>query len=85
MLDTVPAGTALSGPVGPRPWITKETHLDLSPSGVVQFSGNITTQSKAAGAAPATASYVYLTSSGATVKTGKSQAGRKSALFYTAD
>jgi hypothetical protein len=85
MLNTVPAGTTLSSPIGPRPWITKETHLDLSPSGVVQFSGNISTQSKAAGAAPATASYVYLTNSGSTAKTGTSQAGRKSALFYKAD
>ncbi|KAF2735068.1 heme peroxidase [Polyplosphaeria fusca] len=75
MLNTVPAGTTLSNPIGPRPWITKETHLDLSPSGVVRFSGNISTQSKAAGAAPATASYVYLTNSGNTAKAGNSQAG----------
>ena len=84
MLNTVPAGTTLSSPIGPRPWITKETHLDLSPSGVLRFSGNISTQSKAAGAAPATASYAFLTSSGSTAKTGTSQAGRKSALFYKA-
>jgi len=85
MLNTVPAGTTLSSPVGPRPWITKESHLDLSPSGVVRYSGNITTQSKAAGAAPATASYVFLSSSGSTLKSGSSQAGRKSTPFYEAD
>lgn len=76
MLDTVPKSVTLSSPIGPRPWITKESHLDLTPSGVLRFSGNITTQSKAAGAAPATASYAFLTSSGSTAKSGNSQAGR---------
>jgi hypothetical protein len=85
MLDTVPKGTTLSSAIGPRPWITKEAHLDLSPSGVVRFSGNITTQSKAAGNAPATASYAFLTSSGSTAKSGTSSAGRKSSLLCKGD
>ena len=81
MLNTVPKNVTLSDPVVPRPWITQESHLDLSSSGTLFFSGNITTNEKALKTAPGTASYVFLTSSGSTVKSGTSKPARKSARF----
>lgn len=77
MINTVPKGVTLSGVIGPRPWILKESHLDLSPSGQVQYSGTIVTQSKAAGAAPATASYTYGTTGGGNTGPKSSSPGRK--------
>lgn len=57
MMDTVPRGMKLSDPVVPRPWILIESHLDLSPTGQVQYSGNISTHSKSG--VPINATYYY--------------------------
>lgn len=62
IINTVPIGTVLSDVIGPRPWIMREKHLDLLPSGAVTFSGSITANSK--GINPNTASYYYATSAG---------------------
>lgn len=60
MINTVPKTVTLSTDlVGPRPWILMESHLDLSSTGVVQYSGNITTNSRFNPSVPTTATYVY--------------------------
>lgn len=64
MLDTVPDGVALSDVIGPRAWITQESHLDLSPGGVVQYSGKITSYVRGGGAPPNKANYFYGTEYG---------------------
>jgi hypothetical protein len=63
MLNTVPSGVVLSNPIGPRTWITRESHLDLLSSGAVTYSGNITTHSFSA-SPPAQATYQYNTVGG---------------------
>ncbi|KAG9236919.1 putative L-ascorbate peroxidase 6 [Amylocarpus encephaloides] len=62
MMDNVPAGTVLSDPVTVRPWILRESHLDLLASGGVTFSGTISGHSTPA--PPATANYFYGTVGG---------------------
>jgi hypothetical protein len=63
MINTVPKNMTLSGVIGPRTWITLETHLDLSPiNGAVQYSGTIAHSSRTG--APAQASYDYGTVGG---------------------
>lgn len=57
MMDTVPRGVVLSEPVIPRQWTLIESHLDLSPTGQVQYSGNISTYSRTA--IPINATYYY--------------------------
>lgn len=74
VIDTIPKGPngqvqVLSDPIIPRQWIIKESHLDLSPSGEVQYSGNITTYARSPALAPLTASYYYGTEEGG--NTGK--------------
>lgn len=59
MINSVPKGTQLSNPIVPRQWITIESHLDLSPAGVVQYSGQIGAYNRANGQLPATANYYY--------------------------
>ncbi|CZT51102.1 uncharacterized protein RSE6_12189 [Rhynchosporium secalis] len=61
MMDTVPRGMKLSEPITPRRWILRESHLDLSRSGVVQYSGNITTYSRGGPPVPNQAIYYYST------------------------
>lgn len=63
MAETVPKGVTLSSVIGPRPWITRESHLDLLSSGAVTFSGDIITHGSA-GSNPTTASYFYGTVGG---------------------
>jgi hypothetical protein len=63
MLNTVPSGVVLSNPIGPRTWITRESHLDLLSSGAITYSGNITTHSFSA-SPPAQATYQYNTVGG---------------------
>jgi hypothetical protein len=62
MINTVPKGVQLSDVIGPRQWITMESHLDLASNGAVNYSGTIGTYSKAA--VPTTASYFYGKSGG---------------------
>ncbi|RDL35895.1 uncharacterized protein BP5553_06507 [Venustampulla echinocandica] len=72
MINTVPSAVKLSDPIVPRPWILRESHLDLNSAGAVTFSGTIIGHSSAS--LPDTASYSYGTSGGNTApKT--SQAG----------
>ena len=74
MINTVPKDVVLSAPIGPRSWLTMESHLDLTSTGGVTYTGKIGTYSKSA--VPAKATYSYLTSGGgASSKT--SQAGRE--------
>jgi hypothetical protein len=73
MLNTVPSGVTLSDPIGPRPWILRESHLDLNPTGAVTYSGNITGHS--AGPPPPTASYYYGTVGGGNTGPKVSQTG----------
>lgn len=76
MVNTVPNGIVLSDPVGPRPWILRRSHLDVTSTGGLTYSGQIV--GSGAGTRPATASYVYRSSSGATVGGAKtSQTGGK--------
>jgi hypothetical protein len=75
MINTVPSGTVLSDPIGPRPWITMESHLDLSPTGAVQYSGTIATHSW--NGFPPTASYYYGTVGGGNTGPKTSEAGGK--------
>ena len=62
MLNTVPTGTTLSTVVGPRPWILRESHLDLLSNGGVTYSGSIVTHGTATPLT--TASYFYGTVGG---------------------
>ncbi|KAG4443010.1 hypothetical protein IFR05_001541 [Cadophora sp. M221] len=57
MMNTVPRGMKLSEPITPRQWILIESHLDLSPTGQVQYSGNISTYSRSG--IPINATYYY--------------------------
>ncbi|KAL2064556.1 hypothetical protein VTL71DRAFT_3693 [Oculimacula yallundae] len=59
MMDTVPRGVKLSDPITPRRWILIESHLDLSPTGVVQYSGNISSYSRGSVPVPNQAIYYY--------------------------
>jgi hypothetical protein len=85
MINTVPKGINLSAPIGPRHWITMESHLDLTSIGAVTYSGKIGTYSKTA--VPKNASYSYGTTSGGTIaKTSQGGGGypiRISNLGYT--
>jgi hypothetical protein len=63
MINTVPKNVTLSkNVVGPRLWITIESHLDLSQTGSVLYSGTIATHSR--NGSPEKASYTYGTSAG---------------------
>jgi len=76
MIDTVPAGTVLSDLIGPRQWITMESHLDLDSTGAVVYSGVIGHYTGKGGAAsPATASYQYGTIGGGNTGRKTSQSG----------
>lgn len=78
MINTVPKTVNLStNVVGPRPWILLESHLDLSSTGVVRYSGNITTNTRFNPSVPKTASYVYGTTGTANTGTQTSAAGSK--------
>jgi hypothetical protein len=63
MLNTVPRGVVLSGPINPREWLLREGHLDLDSTNVVRFIGVITTHSKTV-AAPTRASWFFGTTGG---------------------
>lgn len=58
MVNTVPDAVTLSELIKPRPWIVKESHLDLNPNGTPTYSGFILHNSKTA-TAPDTATYFY--------------------------
>ncbi|TVY15916.1 WSC domain-containing protein [Lachnellula arida] len=76
MINTVPKTVTLSTDlVGPRPWILMESHLDLSSTGAVQYSGNITTKSRFNPSVPTTATYGYGTSGGEDPVSHTSDAG----------
>jgi hypothetical protein len=62
MMSTVPAAVTLSDPFQVRPWIMRESHLDLTTSGGVQFSGVIAAHGTTA--PPTTAAYIYGTTGG---------------------
>lgn len=63
MINTVPSGTTLSAPIGPRPWLLRESHLDLnSTTGAVTFSGTVI--GHGTGVLPNVASYMYNTEGG---------------------
>lgn len=87
MLNTVPTKpnkVVLSDVIGPRRWILMESHLDLSPTGVVQYSGTITTYSKNAPApVPSTASYNYSLAAGGNTGVNKSQPGGECRALYS--
>ena len=80
MLDTVPRGTVLSDPVAVRPWILNEGHLDLSSTGSVTFSGQISSWSFSA--SPAKASYTYVTVGGGTAAQNTSLTGSMIFLIH---
>ncbi|TAQ86696.1 generic peroxidase [Chlorociboria aeruginascens] len=73
MINTVPAAVTLSDPIGPRPWILRESHLDLDSTGVVTYSGTIT--SSGTNSPPANAAYFYETAAGVSTGSKTSQAG----------
>jgi hypothetical protein len=73
MLDTVPKSVVLSDPILPRSWILREGHLDLTSTGALNYTGNITTWSKTT--VPAKASYFYANSAGSSVLAKTSQPG----------
>jgi hypothetical protein len=76
MINTVPAGTILSDIIGPRQWITMESHLDLDSTGAVVYSGVIGHYTGKGGASsPATASYEYGTIGGGNTGPKNSQSG----------
>ena len=81
MLDTVPRGTVLSDPISVRPWILNEGHLDLSSTGAVTYSGQISSWSFSA--SPATASYEYVTVGGGNTGPKNSQSGSKNLVPQT--
>jgi hypothetical protein len=76
MMNTVPAGTTLSDPIIPRPWILSASSLDLNTAGGVVYSGTILSHSTPA--PPAQASYNYGLSTGANTSTELSAIGGKS-------
>lgn len=73
IINTVPSTVTLSDVIGPRPWILRESHLDLLSSGGVTYSGAITTHSNAV--IPATAAYQYGTVGGGNTGPKSSNAG----------
>jgi hypothetical protein len=73
MINTVPKGVVLSDVIGPRNWITMESHLDLTSTGTVTYSGTIGTFSKTA--VPTKASYFYGTNGGGNTGPKLSNAG----------
>lgn len=73
MINTVPKNVNLSDIIGPRQWITMESHLDLTSAGVPTYSGTIGTYGKTA--APSTASYTYGTIGGGNTGPKTSQPG----------
>lgn len=76
MINTVPTGTILSDVIGPRQWITMESHLDLDSTGAVVYSGVIGHYTGKGGApSPATASYQYGTTGGGNTGPKTSQSG----------
>ncbi|KAF4637778.1 hypothetical protein G7Y89_g297 [Cudoniella acicularis] len=79
MINTVPAAVTLSDPIGPRPWILRESHLDLNSAGLVTFSGTITGHS--ASPLPVNASYFYGTVGGGNTGPKLSQGGVPYPLF----
>jgi hypothetical protein len=64
MLNTVPAAVTLSAPFLPRKWLLRESHVDLTPTGALTYSGTIIGNSF--DPLPSTASYTYGTPSGNT-------------------
>lgn len=73
MIDTVPKGVTLSDVIGPRNWITMESHLDFTSTGDVTYSGKIGTYSKTE--VPENASYFYGTEGGGNTGPRLSQGG----------
>jgi hypothetical protein len=73
MMSTVPAAITLSDPFQVRPWIMRESHLDLTTGGQVIFSGVISAHGTAA--PPNAATYLYGTTSGGTTGTKTSSTG----------
>ena len=73
MMNTVPSSVTLSDPVVIRPWFLRESHLDLTPAGVVYYAGTITGHS--ATTMPPTATYNYGLSTGANQTTKVSATG----------
>jgi hypothetical protein len=73
MINTVPKSVTLSDVIGPRKWITMFSFLDLTPRGVVTYSGTIGTYSKTA--VPKKASYQYGYSSSGNTGLKSSQTG----------
>ncbi|KAG9227959.1 heme peroxidase [Amylocarpus encephaloides] len=79
MSNTVPSGVTLSAPIVPRPWIMRESHLDLTPLGIVTFQGTISAHG--ATEPPATASYFYGTEGGGNTGPKTSQTGAAIPIF----
>jgi hypothetical protein len=73
MMSTVPAAVTLSDPFQVRPWIMGESHLDLTTSGQVSFSGVINAHGTTA--PPNAATYSYGTTSGGNTGTKTSGTG----------
>ncbi|KAH8676486.1 heme peroxidase [Tricladium varicosporioides] len=71
MINTVPAGTVLSDPIVPRPWLLRESHLDLNSAGSVTFSGVIIGHGSTP--LPTNASYFYGTVGGGNTGPKQSQ------------
>lgn len=74
MINTVPAtNPPLSDPIGPRKFITMDSHLDLTSTGILTYSGTFGTYGKTA--APNTVSYQYGTIGGGNTGPHTSSAG----------
>lgn len=67
MINTVPSNVELSAPIGPRPFITMFSFVDLSSAGVITYNGQVGTYSKTG--SPTVASYVYGMTGSGTVQT----------------
>jgi hypothetical protein len=81
MLNTVPSDVVLSDVIIPRAWTMKESHLELSSTGVVSFLGEITSNFKS-DTPPATASFQYTTVGGGNTGPQTSQAGGMYRLLF---
>jgi hypothetical protein len=74
MINTVPTtNPPLSDPIGPRKFITMDSHLDLNSTGILTYSGFFGTYGKTA--APNTVSYEYGTIGGGNTGSKSSFAG----------
>jgi hypothetical protein len=79
MMNTVPAAVTLSDPVTVRPWLMLKTHLDLTSTGAVSYSGIIAAHGTPA--PPSTAAYQYGTTGGGNTGSRTSQTGGLFSIF----